>query len=175
MSVIQEIQNSITLYIPRILGNIKQTKIINVFEKLEIGKVFYIDMHYRINENKHPYYFVFISIKLFNTSNAIDFYNKLNQKGVINLYYNNDKIQYWQIKRHITREMRNINIPLHLCTFKSPTSMCERCDADCVFTTELMRNGVHKSFTMKDKFDLEKEYDELQKEIFNMVLYSHWF
>ena len=49
MSTNKEVSNLVSLYIPRVLGNIKQQKIKNTFHNLNIGKVFYIDMYKRVN------------------------------------------------------------------------------------------------------------------------------
>jgi hypothetical protein len=57
--------NIINLYIPRILGNIKRNTIVNTFSNMNIGDIFYIDMYKKMNENNNPYYFAFISIKLY--------------------------------------------------------------------------------------------------------------
>ena len=58
------------IYIPRMLGNITQKTIKESFHNLQIGKVFYIDMYKKINENGYPYYFAFLRLSLYDTSFA---------------------------------------------------------------------------------------------------------
>jgi hypothetical protein len=126
---------TINLYIPRILGNVSNKKIKTVFHELAIGKIFYIDMHYRINENNKPYYFAFISVNLYDTYEAREFYKDIILYGIIKVTYDKEKNQYWEVKQNIERGLRFIETPLEY------------------------RKG------------LEKEYDDLQKEIFYMLLH----
>ena len=43
----------VELYVPRILGSVRKGTIINTFHELNIGKIIYLDMHRKINENKN--------------------------------------------------------------------------------------------------------------------------
>jgi hypothetical protein len=158
--------NIINLYIPRILGNIKQNKIISLFKNMSIGDIFYIDMYKKMNENNNLYSFAFISIKLYDNKIAKDLEKTLNKNGVTRITYDYEKNHYWEVKKHIDRSKRGSRIP-------SPTSVStieffrNDCEIEC-------NNKIQKSqksqlldtvFTKKDKDDLEKEYEELEKEI----------
>lgn len=154
--------NIINLYIPRILGNIKRNTIINTFSNMNIGDIFYIDMYKKVNENNNPYYFAFISIKLYDNKIAENLEKTINENGATRLVYDYSKNHYWDVKKHIDRSIRS-RIP-------SPTSVSDtkffenECD-----TTEYNKHTVsgisNTIFTKKDKDDLEKEYEELEKEI----------
>jgi len=157
--------NIINLYIPRILGNIKRNTIVNTFSNMNIGDIFYIDMYKKINENNNPYYFAFISIKLYDNKNAENLEKTLNERGSTRLIYDYGKNHYWEVKKHIDRSLRD-RVP-------SPTSVSaiglienendiDKCNKK---VSSLLLNTI---FTKKDKDDLEKEYEELEKEIKNI-------
>ena len=101
--------SELNIYIPRMLANVNQKMIKQVFQKMDIGKVHYIDMHRRINENKNMYYFAFVSMKLFDTEKSNLILNKLNRHGSMRFYYEKNSDKYWEIKKHIDRSMRNKN------------------------------------------------------------------
>ena len=61
---------TINIYIPRILGKIRENYIIEIFHSYGIGNVTYIDMHHKINENKKPYSFAFLSLELYDNDFA---------------------------------------------------------------------------------------------------------
>ena len=46
---------SINIYIPRILGSVKKSEVIETFKHMDIGKVTNIDMISKINEKKNKY------------------------------------------------------------------------------------------------------------------------
>lgn len=94
------------IYIPRILGNVTQKMIKNSFHNLNIGKVFYIDMYKKINENGYPYYFAFISVSLYNSKFADLIANRIREKKIFHLVYDSLNNQYWELKQHISRDQR---------------------------------------------------------------------
>lgn len=156
--------NIINIYIPRILGNVKQNTIINTFRYMNIGDVFYIDMYKKINENKNPYYFAFISLKLYDSKPAEELENSLNEKGVTRIIYDKPRNHYWEVKKHIDRSLRT-RVP-------SPTSVSaiefftdDYSNETIIKKTEILRT----SFTKQDRDDLEKEYEEIEREI-NLVV-----
>ena len=177
--------NIINLYIPRILGNIKRNTIVNTFSNMNIGDIFYIDMYKKMNENNNPYYFAFISIKLYSNKNAEKLEKTLNEKGSTRLIYDYGKNHYWEVKKHIDRSLRN-RVP-------SPTSVSaiglienEVEDGECKNTTlytcwsmtdkdfNSTTHCLNTNFTNKDKNDLEKEYEELEKEIDVVVRFLYY-
>lgn len=156
--------NIINIYIPRILGSVKRNTIINTFSYMNIGDIFYIDMYKKMNENKNPYYFAFISLKLYDSKSAQELEETLNEKGVTRITYDKSKNHYWEVKKHIDRSLRG-RVP-------SPTSVT----AVEFFDNEYGNEKINKktdilrtSFTKQDRDDLEKEYEELEREI-NLVV-----
>ena len=130
---------TLQIYIPRILGNIHNTQIIEQFNTMNIGKIVNIDMHKKINENGYPYSFAFIKLQLYESRNATIFKNNLEQLNNFQLFYDEEAGKYLEIKKHISRKDRNNMI-----------------------------NNL--SFWEKIKYDMIFEYEELQKEIFSLVL-----
>jgi hypothetical protein len=101
-------------------------------------------MHFKLNENKNPYYFAFISLQLSDTHYSNTFSQILNCEGITRVKYNSHNDEYWEVKKHVERKLRNSAKPIP-------------------YTFEI-------SFTEKDKNDLENEYDELQREIFKLCI-----
>jgi hypothetical protein len=141
MSSNKEVSQIVSIYIPRLLCNINQQKIKNTFHSLNIGKVFYIDMYKRVNENNNHYYFAFLSLKLYDTGYAKSFYKKLISSDKIRLIYNECKQLYWEVKLHKEKKMRTKELPLYL-----------------IEDVEDYKKG------------LEEDYNELIKEIFHITL-----
>lgn len=154
--------NIINLYIPRILGNIKRNTIVNTFSNMNIGDIFYIDMYKKMNENNNPYYFAFITIKLYDNKNAENLEKTLNEKGSTRLIYDYGKNHYWEVKKHIDRSLRSrIPTPTSVSTIEFFENEVE--DGECNKNTD--SELLNTIFTKKDKDDLEKEYEELENEI----------
>ena len=97
----------IELYIPRILGSVRKKKIVNTFHELNIGKIIYLDMHRKINENKNAYYFAFVHIQLYHSFPAIELMSHLNEFKTMKITYNEETMQYWEVKTHIPRVERD--------------------------------------------------------------------
>jgi hypothetical protein len=132
---------SVNIYIPRILGKIKQNDINEIFHNSGIGHITYIDMHFKINENKKPYYFAFLSIDLYDTDFANYIYYKIIYENIFKFNYDNKTNNYWELKKHIPINNRT------------------------------KTNETLKSIVYTDAFDretLEEEYEELQREIYSI-------
>lgn len=99
--------STIQIYIPRILGSVKKSEIRDVFIHMDIGTVKDIDMRYKMNENRHPYYYAFIDIQLFGTVRANTFKSSLNTHGMLRLLYDEEAAQYWEIRLHVEKKNRN--------------------------------------------------------------------
>jgi hypothetical protein len=91
----------VKIYIPRILGNVNKNLIVKTFDILKIGKVFYIDIHNRVNENNNPYYFAFAMVQLYNTYEANVFYNSLFENNVVRIFYDIEEAKFWEVKKHV--------------------------------------------------------------------------
>lgn len=137
MSLNTEATRKVPLYIPRLLGNVKQQQLNSTFHELDIGQVFYVDMHNRVNENNNKYYFAFVSISLYDSKRASEFYQRLLHTGRTRIVYNEKKNQYWEVKLHVEKGLR----------------------------TNLILPSVKDNEKEYIK-GLEEEYDELAKEIF---------
>lgn len=96
----------IELYIPRILGSVRKKKIVNTFHELNIGKIIYLDMHRKINENKNAYFFAFIKIELYHSFPAIELMSHLNEFKTMKITYDEETMQYWEVKTHIPQVER---------------------------------------------------------------------
>ena len=99
--------SSVQIYIPRILGSVKKSEIRDIFIHMDIGTVKDIDMRYKMNENRHPYYYAFIDIQLFGTVRANTFKSSLNTHGMLRLLYDEEAAQYWEIRLHVEKKNRN--------------------------------------------------------------------
>ena len=129
------------IYIPRMLGNITQKTIKESFHNLQIGKVFYIDMYKKINENGYPYYFAFLKLSLYDTSFAKVVEDRILKKKIMHLVYKESDNQYWELKQHIPRENREAK----------------------------KENLTNTSFyNLQEKQRLLEEYEELEKKIFSL-------
>lgn len=141
---------SVEIYIPRILGKIKQNDIINIFHNYGIGNITYIDMHYKINENKKPYYFAFLSLELYDDDYANYIYYKIMYESIFKFNYDANTNNYWELKKHVPVDKR----------IKNKNKINNNSYLD----------EVHAySISYADAFDentLEEEYEELQREIF---------
>ena len=94
------------IYIPRILGGINSKMLKNTFQRLDIGDVYYIDMHRKVNEHKHVYYFAFLEIEMYDTPAAESLLTKLNNSRSVNLTYDEEAGQYWELKKHVPKNER---------------------------------------------------------------------
>ena len=158
--------NTIEIFIPRILGSISKTAVINTFKELRIGNITNIDMHKKINENNNAYSFAFISIDLYNNEYTKSFKHILDTKEYTRVIYDYHKNQYWEIKKHILPEFRaKTRIP-------SPQSITDAMFFDNnaeMKPEEIIKPVPYKlfetHFTQKHKDDLVKEYEELEMEM----------
>jgi len=183
------------IYIPRILGNVDKNFITATFDNLKIGKVFYIDTHNRVNENKNYYYFAFIMIQLYNTNEAITFYNSLCENDVIRIFYDIEEAKFWEVKKHVEHKDRgHLSCKVKDTITKAPAFMTLKWFVDkynnptqykhnfgkirpildeTVFSNnnEYIPYGIdiESGLTHQDRFDLLNEYYEIEKEIYNGV------
>ena len=98
-----------SIYIPRMFEYVKSEDIVETFRKLDIGHIYYIDLHNKINKkNKNiEYHYAFVTIQLFDTESAEQWTSVLNKTGVSRVVYKNGtKRQNWDVKKHIERSLR---------------------------------------------------------------------
>jgi flagellar motor switch/type III secretory pathway protein FliN len=162
--------NVIDIYIPRMLGYVSSNTIHDAFINLNIGKVNKLDMHKKTNEHGYKYYFAFIQLELFDTPESKRLADFLALKGVMHLVYDEEACQYWEVKQHIPKAMRykkteNNNIKSQL---KNPSRMLNDIKNQVesfVSHTTLTVSGI----TQQDRLDMIEEYEDLQREIFQLV------
>jgi hypothetical protein len=94
----------INIFIPRILTNVPKTMMVNVFAQRNIGKVVYIDAKFRTNNEKNEYGFVFMTIELFRTKEAVEFKHEIRCNLPVQIVY--DAPLYWEVKQYLPREQR---------------------------------------------------------------------
>jgi len=152
------------IYIPRILENVTSDFISEIFHEIGIGKIVYIDMHRKLNENRKVYYFAFIDIEIYDNSIASNFTNLMNYYNNTKIVYNIESGFYWEIKKHIDRYERLItkNVFNNFNAFYLPVKP----------------EKYELYFTKNDQLHLDKDYEELEKEIHDMILdnqsYDMW-
>ena len=123
---------------------------------MRIGWVFYIDKHRKVNERNKIYHFAFINIEIFDTPEAKSFMNTIARNGSFKLIYEAANFLYWEVKLYIDREKR----------------------APSVSTITEAIASTSPTFTKQDLADMEKEFDDLSREIHTTILdaqsYSMW-
>ena len=142
------------IYIPRILSGVSNCQIIDVFHQLQIGRIFYIDKHRKVNTKNQVYYFAFLNIEIYNTQNSNMFMDRLLNVGSVQIVYDTNANLYWDVKPYIDKILRP-----RLCKF--PTN-----------------HYVGPAFSRRERTDLEDEFDELSREIHTTILgaqsYNMW-
>ena len=66
---------TVVLFIPRILPNVTKKQIVDRFAELHIGRITHIQAKYRVNEKKNEYWFAFLTVSFWNTSEGCRFWN----------------------------------------------------------------------------------------------------
>jgi hypothetical protein len=174
---------SLSIYIPRMLGSVSKNTVYEAFKNMGIGYVTELEMIYKINENRKPYYFAFLKIDPYNTpqSNALQY--ELNKNKESHLIYDEEAGQYWEIKKYIPREQRNTEHASNKKPIQNGDESFPITDsyllnaALSIWTpiTPMISSFTHKivnkvsAFTEDDKQDLVKEYEELEREIYTQT------
>tara|TARA_B110000967_G_scaffold210097_1_gene270599 strand:- start:5645 stop:6133 length:489 start_codon:yes stop_codon:yes gene_type:complete len=158
------IRSNIEIYIPRILGNVSRTNITRAFNNLNIGNTAKIDMHRKVNENGHRYSFAFIRLELYNTGPAERLKTLLNTKGVMHLVYDEEAFQYWEVKQHVPKNSRKRvdNAPIQP---REVAKIIINKWNDTVPECKISYCGI----TQQDRIDMIEEYEELQREISQLI------
>jgi hypothetical protein len=183
------------IYIPRILGSVNKNLINGTFDNLKIGKVFYIDIHHRVNEKKNPYYFAFVMIQLYNTIESNTFYDSICGNNVVRIFYDIEEAKFWEVKKHVELKDRghlSCNVK-HVVT-KAPAFMTLKWFVDkynkqseskhnfgkihpildkSIFSKskEFIPYGIdiESGLSEQDRIELMNEYSEIEKEIYNGI------
>ncbi len=181
---------SLSIYIPRMLGTVKKKTVYDVFNHMGIGRVTELDMVYKINENHNAYYFAFIKISPYDTPQFTALQHELNKNEQLQLNYDEEAGQYWEVKKYIPRGQRttkniqpeclpvfnpstNCNVPYTKLNVADPESFYSSFFGltSSIWTPiapiieALIGNTYSTTFSEKDKLDLVEEYEELEKQI----------
>lgn len=145
---------NIEVYIPRILGSVTKTEIIDTFKRMDIGNVTSLDLHFKVNENNYSYYYAFMTIGLYSNILANNFKNSIIKYGMIRLLYDEEAGQYWEIKNHLDKKERishkqQTNVPF----YRHSTLRSEE-----ISTTIPKRYELIKPYNIwENRFDLLRE------------------
>lgn len=175
---------SLSIYIPRMLGSVNKKTVYEAFNSMCIGSVTELDMIYKINENMNPYYFAFVKLNPYNTPQSNALQHELNKYKETHLVYDEEAGQYWEIKKYIPREQRNKENVSNQCPIKMDDSITITNESSLfeialsIWTPitpaieSFSQKIVNKvsAFTEEDKLDLVKEYEQLEREIYNQTM-----
>jgi hypothetical protein len=158
---------SFSIYIPRMLGTVNKKMVYDTFNRMGIGHVTELDMIYKINEKKNAYYFAFIKISPYNTPQFNELKQELNEKKRKNLVYDEEAGQYWVINKYIPRDKRNTNPPplQYNDSVFAPFSPSIWTPFEHIIKLTKKKLSLYTVFDDKDKLDLVKEYEEIEREI----------
>jgi hypothetical protein len=174
-------QNNVSIYIPRILGNITRAFIVSTFHNLDIGKVYYLDMHKKINDKKRVYYFAFLSVELYDSQSAQMMTRLLNKNGITKMVYDEESNHYWEIKKYVSRALRTPSPPqLDIPKMEEENQPSVENNPPCVDNNDTFTNvgslpdkSIFKSISQYDGFDLVKEFENIQREIYELCILNY--
>jgi hypothetical protein len=146
------VPTSIDIYIPRILGDVSTSIVKKAFKMLQIGEVIDIDMHRKKNENGYFYFFAFIKLQLWQTEQAAQMITLLDERDIMHLVYDEEACQYWEVKKYVPRNKRPLK---------------DQIKDTCLNVINNI-NGII-GLSEQDRIDLNNEYDELEREIYQLT------
>ena len=93
----------------------------------------------------------------------------LDKRGIMHLIYDEEAIQYWEIKKHVPKnERKKISEAISDLTEKITTnvkSLFKKSDSIDLF----MNHSTTSVFTHQDHLDMMQEYEELEREIYKLT------
>lgn len=162
----------IDIYIPRILGDVSNNIVKNAFYNLNIGKVIELDMHRKKNENGYYYFFAFLKVELMDSEDANRLCTLLEERGIMHLVYDEEAIQYWEIKKHIPKSERKNVLNTVNCLSERITANVKNLfeeATDYILPVNQSYNHTTSIFTYQDRLDMMREYEELEREIYQLT------
>ena len=165
------------------LGTVKKKTVYDAFNQMGIGRVTELDMVYKVNENRNAYYFAFIKISPYNTPQFTALQYELNKNEQMQLVYDEEAGQYWEVKKYIPRGQRTTkNIQPNCLPVFTPSTNLNAIPPESFYSSffgltssiwtpiapiieALVGNTYSTTFSEKDKLDLVEEYEELEKQI----------
>lgn len=139
----------VTLFIPRVLTSVSRKNITEYFLKEKIGYCSHVKSKYRINAKGFEYWFAFITIQFFDTTNARLFYKKVvEEEKVISMEYFDEVLQqprYWEISlRNLEKKVIDKKPKIEL----EEGEICETC------------------FGEEERKEIYDDYLEIERDIF---------
>lgn len=162
----------IDIYIPRILGDVSNNIVKNAFYNLNIGKVIELDMHRKKNENGYYYFFAFLKVELMDSEDANRLCTLLEERGIMHLVYDEEATQYWEIKKHIPKSERKNVLNTVNCLSERITANVKNLfeeATDYILPVNQSYNHTTSIFTYQDRLDMMREYEELEREIYQLT------
>lgn len=149
---------STNIYIPRILVNLTSDDIVQIFHDKSVGKVTYVDMHYKQNGSSQRYCFAFIGILFYDNPLTRYICDSIRGQGMFQFTYNFEHNQYWELKRHVA-QIDRVGKSLNVAYVPSSIANVHRGKKPPV------RNPY---IAYDDRDCLAKEYEQLEREIFQI-------
>jgi hypothetical protein len=162
----------IDIYIPRILGDVSNNIVKNAFYNLNIGKVIELDMHRKKNENGYYYFFAFLKVELMDSEDANRLCTLLEERGIMHLVYDEEATQYWEIKKHVPKSERKKVLDTVNCLSERITANVKNLfeeASDYILPLNQSYNHTTSIFTYQDRLDMMREYEELEREIYQLT------
>jgi hypothetical protein len=174
---------AVVLFIPRILPMVSKKQLVDRFAELHIGRITHIQSKYRVNEKKNEYWFAFITVSFWNTSDGCRFWNSVVvcketicmdyfEPGVTkHLYWeiqlchrNNGKLKaltkmpiFEETKEEISVEIEEVTLPPLPALIK----------VRCMEEGEIDESNLSESnLSNRDHLEIYQEYLELERSIF---------
>ena len=144
----------IDIYIPRMLGTVTEKEVIDSFYFMNIGKVTYIDMYKKMNEMDMHIILLLSLLELYESNMAKLLQERLNNRNIMHLVYDEENNQYWEIKKHIPKEQRTKS-----CTISNNNTILP------------FYNEVEKELLINEYEELEKIICACLLNYFGSILY----
>jgi hypothetical protein len=171
----------VNLFIPRLLPNVSKKYIIDYFKYKKIGIITDINAKYRVNENKNPYWFAFVSVQFFDTNYGKEMYNIIVEKEkTAYMTYNETEGKYWEISVRSQDRKDNISVKKPDNPIKpKPNDNMNMLKTKTKTKTNPLEDGeideeniLDTNFTIYDHIEIHKDYMELEKEIYGNNAFS---
>ena len=154
------------------LGYIKELDLRKTFHNMNIGKISYCDVHRKVNENKYPYSYVFFNVELYNTFQSKRFVTELNKQYIIKLIYDEEAGQYWEVKKHVNKELREKTKPAN--TDDIPVFYLEE-KKDVVVPSSNNKDIEANNIEEVDETECNNDYDIIMSQIYNKNTREYYY
>ena len=177
----------VVLFIPRLLPNVSKECIYNYFKTNKIGVVTNINAKYRVNEKNHEYWFAFVSVKFFDTSDGKRMYQKIIEKEkTAYMFYDEIEGKYWEIsiraqdRKKSPHTDANVAVKPNITEEDIPTTRIPTPRPRPRPKTILEEGEIEEeyplimntNFTIHDHVEMYHDYREIEKEIYGNNAFS---